>query len=59
MPVNDNSINVAAPSSANPMPICTWRRFRPATMPAPSHAPATAAPMMAISVTNSTSTIVM
>ena len=29
-----------------PMPICICRRGQPATMPAPNHAPATAAPIM-------------
>ena len=39
--------NAAAASSARPMPIWTRRRGQPATTPAPSHAPATEAAIIA------------
>ena len=45
---------IAAASSAKPIPICTLRFDQPATMPAPSHAPATAAAIIEMSVTTST-----
>ena len=51
--------NVAAASSARPMPSCTFRRDQAATTPAPSHAPATDAAIIPISVVISTSTIAM
>ena len=46
--------NIAAASSAKPIPSCTFRFDQPATMPAPSQAPATAAAIIEISVTTST-----
>ena len=48
---------VAARSNAEPMPSCTALRGRPATMPAPSHAPAQAAAISKARVVKSTSTI--
>ena len=46
----------AAAKSSTPMPIWMRRRGQPATTPAPSHAPATAAAIMSTSVFISTST---
>ena len=48
------NISTAAPSSANPIPICTKRRGHRETMPAPSHAPSTAAAIIEKSVRMST-----
>ena len=46
--------SAAATSSALPIPICTLRFGQLATTPAPSHAPATAAAIIRISVVGST-----
>ena len=53
------SMKPAATKSAVPMPICTARREKPETMPAPSHAPATAAAISSTSVVKSTVTMAM
>ncbi len=53
------NIRVAAPSSAAPMPSCTFCFGHDDTTPAPSHAPRTAAAMRENSVRMSTCTIVV
>ena len=53
------NISTAAPSSAAPIPTCTFCRDHDATTPAPSQAPSTAAAISANSVSTSTFTIVV